>query len=91
MLQENRGSTSSTPSIPAEDVKRQYLLIEDEIHQAIDRVLPTGRYVLGTELAAFEQEFAAFCSSHLFLELGDDEVDRVAAAIQDFFGSLDYA
>jgi dTDP-4-amino-4,6-dideoxygalactose transaminase len=44
-------------------VKRQYFLIEDEIHQAINRVLPTGRYVLGPELAAFEQEFATFCST----------------------------
>ncbi len=63
MLQENVKPTISTPSIPSEDVKRQYLLIEDDIHQAIDRVLPTGRYVLGTELAAFEQEFAAFCNT----------------------------
>lgn len=63
MLQENTRSSLSTLSIPAEDVKRQYLLIEDEIHQAIDRVLPTGRYVLGPELAAFEREFAAFCGT----------------------------
>ena len=55
MLQENTMPTISTPSIPAEDVKRQYLLVEAEIHQAIDRVLPTGRYVLDPELAAFEQ------------------------------------
>ena len=63
MLQENIKPPIFTPSIPAEDVKRQYLLIEDEIHQAIDRVLPTGRYVLGPELAAFEQEFATFCGT----------------------------
>jgi len=63
MLQENIKPTISTPSIPSEDVKRQYLLIEDDIHRAIDRVLPTGRYVLGPELAAFEQEFAAFCNT----------------------------
>ena len=63
MLQENTKTTISTPSIPAEDVKRQYLLIENELHQAIDRVLPTGRYVLGPELAAFEREFAVFCGT----------------------------
>ncbi len=50
-------------AIPAEDVTRQYLLIENEVHQAINRVLPTGRYVLGPELTAFEQEFAAFCGT----------------------------
>ena len=63
MLQENTRPNISTPPIPAEDLTRQYLLIENEIHQAINRVLPAGRYVLGPELAAFEQEFAAFCGT----------------------------
>jgi dTDP-4-amino-4,6-dideoxygalactose transaminase len=78
MLQENTGpKTVNTPTpsesmnrvvsapspIPAEDVSRQYQLIEREIHEAIDRVLPRGRYVLGSELAAFEQEYAAFCGT----------------------------
>lgn len=63
MLQENTKPTISTLSIPAEDVTRQYFLIENEIHQALDRVLPKGRYVLGPELAGFEQEFAAFCGT----------------------------
>jgi dTDP-4-amino-4,6-dideoxygalactose transaminase len=63
MLQENTRPNISTPPIPAEDVTRQFLLIETEILQAIDRVLPTGRYVLGPELVAFEQEYAAFCGT----------------------------
>jgi dTDP-4-amino-4,6-dideoxygalactose transaminase len=63
MLQENTRPAISTPSIPAEDVKRQYLVIENEVDQAINRVLPTGRYVIGPELAGFEQEFAAFCGT----------------------------
>jgi dTDP-4-amino-4,6-dideoxygalactose transaminase len=82
MLQENTGPKTvnmSTPSqsvkrtvhaafpIPAEDVSRQYQLIEREIHEAIDRVLPGGRYVLGPELAAFEQEYAAFCGTRYAL------------------------
>jgi dTDP-4-amino-4,6-dideoxygalactose transaminase len=63
LLQDNTRLNISTSSIPAEDVTRQYLLIEHELHQAIDRVLPRGRYVLGPELAAFEQEFATFCGT----------------------------
>jgi len=63
MLQENTKPTISSLFIPAEDIKRQYAQIEDEVHQAIDRVLPRGRYVLGPELAAFEEEFAAFCGT----------------------------
>ena len=63
MLQEKNRPNVSAPPIPAEDVKRQYLLIEREVHEAINRVLPSGRYVLGPELVAFEQEFAAFCGT----------------------------
>jgi dTDP-4-amino-4,6-dideoxygalactose transaminase len=63
MLQENTRPPIASQFIPAEDVKRQYMQIEDEIHQAIDRVLARGRYVLGPELSAFEEEFAAFCGT----------------------------
>ena len=63
MLQENTRPTIASQFIPAEDVKRQYIQIEDEVHQAIDRVLARGRYVLGPELSAFEEEFAAFCGT----------------------------
>jgi dTDP-4-amino-4,6-dideoxygalactose transaminase len=63
MLQENTRQTVASQFIPAEDVKRQYVQIEDEVHQAIDRVLARGRYVLGPELSAFEEEFAAFCGT----------------------------
>lgn len=62
-LQENVEPDVSALSIPAEDLTRQYSQIEGELHQAIDRVLPGGRYVMGPELAAFEQEFAAFCGT----------------------------
>jgi hypothetical protein len=41
MLQENTRPTTSTSFIPAEEVKRQYLLIANKIHQAIDRVAVT--------------------------------------------------
>src|SRR5918912_352258 len=47
--------------IPSEDLTRQYAQIADEIHAAIDAVLPRGKYTLGPDLAAFEQEFAAYC------------------------------
>ncbi|HLI05760.1 MAG TPA: DegT/DnrJ/EryC1/StrS family aminotransferase [Ktedonobacteraceae bacterium] len=78
MLQENTGpktvngplppremdsAVSAVSPIPAEDVSRQYHLIAREIGEAIDRVLPSGRYVLGPELTAFEQEYAAFCGT----------------------------
>ena len=42
------------------DPKAAYLAQRDEIDAAIARVLASGWYVLGEEVAAFEREFAAF-------------------------------
>lgn len=47
-------------AIPVEDLKRQWLQIEPEIMDAVRRVLPTGKYTLGPELTAFENEFAHY-------------------------------
>ena len=42
--------------IPFVDLKQQYRAIKPEIEAAIGRVLETGQYVLGDEVAAFERE-----------------------------------
>jgi dTDP-4-amino-4,6-dideoxygalactose transaminase len=49
--------------IPAEDLTRQYAAIRDEVHTAIDRVLPSGKYTLGPVLEEFERDFAAYCGT----------------------------
>jgi dTDP-4-amino-4,6-dideoxygalactose transaminase len=49
--------------IPAEDLTRQYLDIADEVRGALDLVLPAGVYTLGPNVAAFEQEWAAYCGT----------------------------
>jgi dTDP-4-amino-4,6-dideoxygalactose transaminase len=46
--------------ISCADPKAQYLAHKAEIDAAIASVLEHGRYILGTEVSAFEQEFAAF-------------------------------
>lgn len=46
--------------IPILDLKPQYQTIKAEIHQAIDRVLESGHYILGTEVQQFEQEAASY-------------------------------
>jgi dTDP-3-amino-3,4,6-trideoxy-alpha-D-glucose transaminase len=35
--------------------------LREELRAAIDRVLESGRYILGPEVEAFEREFAAYC------------------------------
>ena len=49
--------------IPFLDLKAQYLGIKEEIAEAIAQVLDRGQFVLGDEVAAFEREFAAYCSA----------------------------
>ena len=46
--------------IPAFDYLAHLAALHDEIHAAIDRVLTSGRLVLGPEVEAFEAEFATY-------------------------------
>ena len=49
--------------IPFLELKPTYLAHKAEIGAAIQRVLDSGWYVLGKELAAFETEYAHFCGA----------------------------
>jgi dTDP-4-amino-4,6-dideoxygalactose transaminase len=54
-------SAASREPIPAEDLTRQYTQIAGEVHTAIERVLPMGKYTLGPVLEEFERDYARFC------------------------------
>lgn len=47
--------------IPFLDLKAQNQELRPQIIQAIHRVVDSGQYVLGEEVAKFESEFAAYC------------------------------
>jgi dTDP-4-amino-4,6-dideoxygalactose transaminase len=49
------------PRIPLVDLGEQHRRIQDEVESAVLRVLRSGVYVLGPEVAAFEAELAARC------------------------------
>ncbi|MBD2493026.1 DegT/DnrJ/EryC1/StrS aminotransferase family protein [Nostoc sp. FACHB-280] len=49
--------------IPFVDLKAQYLSIKDEIDTAVLKVLESTQFVLGNEVKALEQEFAAYCNA----------------------------
>ncbi|WP_323013826.1 DegT/DnrJ/EryC1/StrS family aminotransferase [Devosia sp.] len=49
--------------IPFLNLKAQYASIQPELEEAALRVLRSTRYVLGDEVAAFEEEFAAYCGA----------------------------
>jgi len=47
--------------IPVVDLRAEYTAVKDEIDAAVQRVLESGWYILGKEVVAFEEEFAAWC------------------------------
>jgi dTDP-4-amino-4,6-dideoxygalactose transaminase len=49
--------------IPMTNLAAQFQVLEGPISAAIQRVLRSGWYILGTEVVAFEREFAAFCGA----------------------------
>ena len=46
--------------IPCSNPHAQYLAHKQELDDAVSRVLNKGRYILGEEVEAFEEEFAAY-------------------------------
>jgi dTDP-4-amino-4,6-dideoxygalactose transaminase len=49
--------------VPLLDLKAQYQRIKPEIDAALANVLDSCQFILGTEVAAFEQEFATYCGA----------------------------
>ena len=47
--------------VPLVDLRAQYLTLKQEIDAAIQRVIDRTAFVGGTELAAFEADFASYC------------------------------
>jgi dTDP-4-amino-4,6-dideoxygalactose transaminase len=49
-----------SPIIAQSDPRAEYLACQEQIDAAIQRVLQRGQYILGDEVVAFENEFAAY-------------------------------
>jgi dTDP-4-amino-4,6-dideoxygalactose transaminase len=49
--------------VPFLDLQAQYQTIKPEIDAAVARVLESCQFILGPEVASFEQEFAAYCGA----------------------------
>jgi dTDP-4-amino-4,6-dideoxygalactose transaminase len=50
-----------TPHVPFVDLGRLHEPITRDLHAAFERVLGASSYILGEEVARFEDEFAAYC------------------------------
>ena len=51
--------------IPFLDLKAQYTSIKDEVNSAIQEVLDSCQFTLGSEVVAFEEEFAAYSGAKI--------------------------
>jgi dTDP-4-amino-4,6-dideoxygalactose transaminase len=61
--------TDSSIKVAHLDLKAQYRSIKPEIDAAIAKVLDSCQFVLGSEVAGFEQEFATYCSASYCIAL----------------------
>lgn len=67
-------------SVPSLDLKAQYAAIRSEVREAIDRVCESQQFILGPEVAAFEQEVAAFCAARFAVGVSSG-TDALLAAL----------
>ena len=51
-----------TQSIPLVDLKKQYQSIKTEIDEAIQSVLDSQQFILGSEVSEFEKEISIYCN-----------------------------
>lgn len=58
-------------SIPFLDLKAGYLELKDELDAAYERVMNSGWYILGSEVEAFESEYAAYCGASYCIGVGN--------------------
>jgi dTDP-4-amino-4,6-dideoxygalactose transaminase len=57
--------------VPFFNLKDSYLELKAELDAAYQRVMASSWYILGQELEAFEQEFAAFCGTKYCVGVGN--------------------
>ncbi|MGH9928643.1 MAG: DegT/DnrJ/EryC1/StrS family aminotransferase [Pyrinomonadaceae bacterium] len=50
-------------NVPFLDLKAAYTELKDDLDRAYQRVMESGSFILGPEVAAFETEFAEFCEA----------------------------
>src|SRR5262245_58551695 len=53
--------TKPQTEVPFLELRETYLEIQAELDAALRRVMDSGWYILGREVRAFEEQFAAYC------------------------------
>src|SRR3989338_6767825 len=70
--------------VPFLDLRRQYLAIKKEIDAAIQDVLNSGSFILGENVAKFEEEFAQYCGTKYAIGVanGTDALELALRALE---------
>lgn len=75
--------------IPLMELTRQYQSLETQLDEAALKVLHSGKYILGNEVARFEQEFAAYCGTRYAVGVGNGTDALVLALLAAGIGQGD--
>lgn len=67
--------------IPLLDLKRQYEVIQTEVEASVCGILASGAYIMGTNVKAFEAEFATYCGVKHAISVGNG-TDGLVIALQ---------
>lgn len=67
-------------TVPLLDLKAQYAALRSQIRAAIDRVCESQHFILGPEVAALEEEVAAFCGARFAIGMSSG-TDALLAAL----------
>lgn len=69
--------------IPLMNLTRQYDALEKELSEAVLAVMKSGQYIMGPNVKAFEQEFAAYTECSQAIAVGNG-TDALAIALKSF-------
>ncbi len=58
-------------NVPFLNLKAAYTSMQAELDAAAQRVMASGSFILGTEVSAFEEEFAAYCGTKFCIGVGN--------------------
>lgn len=75
------GKQAPPVKVPFHDMKAPYLELKPEFDAAYQRFMDSGWYVLGGEVSAFEQEYAAYCDSEHCVGVGSG-LDALRLALE---------
>jgi len=69
---------------PSFDLKEINSKIENEIKQAINKVIDNGNFILGNELELFEEEYAKYCGTKYCIGTGNglDSIQLILKALE---------